>query len=103
MCGRFTNKLTWEDIVRLYRLTLDAPPHNLRPRYNVCPTDTIDTVVVELVARFLALFFVRSATSTFCGFLAYRGTSLADFRFRRQSLLLAIAIPHVNLDVPAEE
>jgi putative SOS response-associated peptidase YedK len=47
MCGRFTNKLTWEDIVRLYRLTLNAPPHNLRPRYNVCPTDTIDTIVVE--------------------------------------------------------
>lgn len=53
MCGRFTNKLTWEDIVRLYRLTLDAPPHNLRPRYNVCPTDTIDTVVVEQGVRSL--------------------------------------------------
>ncbi len=26
MCGRFTNKLTWDDIVRLYRLTLNAPP-----------------------------------------------------------------------------
>jgi hypothetical protein len=23
---------------RLYRLTLDRPPHNLQPRYNVCPT-----------------------------------------------------------------
>jgi putative SOS response-associated peptidase YedK len=51
MCGRFTNKLTWEDIVRLYRLTLDAPPHNLRPRYNVCPTDTIDTIVFEQGVR----------------------------------------------------
>jgi putative SOS response-associated peptidase YedK len=47
MCGRFTNKLTWEDIVRLYRLPFSAPPHNLRPRYNICPTDTIDTIVVE--------------------------------------------------------
>ena len=51
MCGRFTNKLTWDDIVRLYRLTLNAPPHNLRPRYNVCPTDTIDAVVVERGVR----------------------------------------------------
>ncbi len=53
MCGRFTNKLTWDDIVRLYRLTLNTPPHNLRPRYNVCPTDTIDTIVSEQGGRSL--------------------------------------------------
>jgi len=45
MCGRFTYKLTWEEIVRLYRLTLDRPARNLRPRYNVFPTTDIDTVV----------------------------------------------------------
>jgi putative SOS response-associated peptidase YedK len=28
----------------MYRLTMDAPPHNLRPRYNVCPTDPVDVV-----------------------------------------------------------
>ena len=44
MCGRFTYKLTWEELVKLYRLTLDRPPHNLQPRYNVCPTDPIDVV-----------------------------------------------------------
>jgi putative SOS response-associated peptidase YedK len=38
MCGRFTNKLTWTEIVALYRLALQAPPHNLQPRYNICPT-----------------------------------------------------------------
>jgi putative SOS response-associated peptidase YedK len=47
MCGRFTHKLTWEEIVRLYRITLDAAPHNLRPRFNGCPTDPIDTVTVR--------------------------------------------------------
>jgi putative SOS response-associated peptidase YedK len=45
MCGRSTHKLTWEEIVALYRLTMEGPPHNLRPRFNVCPTTTIDTVV----------------------------------------------------------
>jgi putative SOS response-associated peptidase YedK len=31
----------------LYRLTLDAPARNTQPRYNVCPTTTIDAVVEE--------------------------------------------------------
>jgi hypothetical protein len=44
MCGRFTNKLTWDEIVRLYRLTMKVPPHNLPPRYNICPTDPVDAV-----------------------------------------------------------
>jgi putative SOS response-associated peptidase YedK len=45
MCGRSTYKLTWEEIVALYRLTLDQPPVNTQARYNVRPTTTIDTVV----------------------------------------------------------
>jgi putative SOS response-associated peptidase YedK len=44
MCGRFTYLLTWEQIVRLYRLTLDQPAQNTRARFNVCPTTTIDTI-----------------------------------------------------------
>jgi len=47
MCGRSTYKLTWEEIVQLYRLTLDQPAQNTRARYNVCPTTQIDTVVSE--------------------------------------------------------
>src|SRR3984893_17030909 len=48
MCGRATYKLTWEEIVALYQLTLDFPaPHNFRPRFNVCPTTTIDAIVAE--------------------------------------------------------
>jgi putative SOS response-associated peptidase YedK len=45
MCGRFTNKLSWDEIVKLYRLTMNHPPHNMRPSYNVCPTDPVDVVV----------------------------------------------------------
>jgi putative SOS response-associated peptidase YedK len=47
MCGRSTYKLTWEELVALYRLTLDSPPHNFEPRYNVCPTDPIDAIVAQ--------------------------------------------------------
>ena len=43
MCGRFTNRLTWREIVALYRLSVPAQPErNLPGRYNICPTDTID-------------------------------------------------------------
>jgi putative SOS response-associated peptidase YedK len=46
MCGRFTNRLTWREIVALYRLTVAASPErNLPARYNICPTTTIDTVI----------------------------------------------------------
>ena len=38
---------TWAELVALYRLTMDAPPHNLRPRYNVCPTDPVDVVTAH--------------------------------------------------------
>jgi putative SOS response-associated peptidase YedK len=45
MCGRFTYKLTWEELMRLYRLTLDQPARNTQARYNVCPTDPVDTII----------------------------------------------------------
>src|ERR1700686_3846818 len=43
MCGRFTYNLTWEQIYRLYQLTLNSS--NLKPNFNVCPTTSIDVVV----------------------------------------------------------
>jgi len=55
MCGRFTYLMTWEQIVRLYRLTLDQPAQNTRARYNVCPTTTIDTIVAQDGKRMLVL------------------------------------------------
>ena len=46
MCGRFTNRLTWREIVALYRLAVPIEPErNLPARYNICPTDTIDVVI----------------------------------------------------------
>ena len=45
MCERFTYKLTWAEIVKLYRLTLDQPARNTQQRYNIYPTTTIDIVV----------------------------------------------------------
>jgi putative SOS response-associated peptidase YedK len=45
MCGRYTYKLTWEEIVRLYRLTLpEEPPDKLKASYNVAPTDTMPII-----------------------------------------------------------
>jgi len=32
-----------EELVRLYRL--DQPARNTEPRYNVCPTDPVDTII----------------------------------------------------------
>ncbi len=45
MCGRFTYRLTWPEIVRLYRLALDMPARNTQPRYNICPTTNIEVVI----------------------------------------------------------
>jgi len=43
MCGRFTRNYTWQQIHDLYQLT--QPALNLEPRFNVCPTTTVDVVV----------------------------------------------------------
>jgi putative SOS response-associated peptidase YedK len=44
MCGRFTRMYTWQELVSLYHLSAPAMT-NFQPRYNICPTDTIDVVV----------------------------------------------------------
>lgn len=46
MCGRFTNRYTWSELVRLYRLTGGPPPSNFPPRYNIAPTQ--NSFVVRL-------------------------------------------------------
>jgi putative SOS response-associated peptidase YedK len=52
MCGRFTRKYTWRELWELYHLT--SPAANLEPRYNVCPTTDIDTVIMRHGERVLA-------------------------------------------------
>lgn len=44
MCGRFTQAYTWAEIRDAMDL-MGPPPDNLRPRYNIAPTTTIDVVV----------------------------------------------------------
>ena len=45
MCGRFTHRLSWEQIHGLYQLTPRSDPRQsdleLKPRYNVAPTDVM--------------------------------------------------------------
>ena len=43
MCGRFTTNYTWAQIYAMYSLT--SVPSNVRPNFNVGPTDGIDIVV----------------------------------------------------------
>ena len=42
MCGRFTQRYTWDEIQELYSLMGAAS--NLQAHYNIAPTDTVDVV-----------------------------------------------------------
>jgi putative SOS response-associated peptidase YedK len=45
MCGRYTYKLSWKQIVELYRVTLpDQEPEGLIPSYNVAPTNVMPII-----------------------------------------------------------
>ena len=43
MCGRFVRIYTWSELAALFAMV--GATSNLQPRYNICPTTTIDTVV----------------------------------------------------------
>ena len=45
MCGRYTYKLSWKQIVELYRLTSpDKEPEGLAASYNVAPTHVMPII-----------------------------------------------------------
>jgi putative SOS response-associated peptidase YedK len=43
MCGRFTQKYTWQELAELYRL--NQTPQNIRSAYNICPTDPVGVII----------------------------------------------------------
>lgn len=53
MCGRFTQYFTWRELHAL--LGLYGPAPNLRPRYNVAPTQQVATVRLEEGERRLSM------------------------------------------------
>lgn len=44
MCGRFSQLLSWAELVRLYRVTTAAAAPNWPPRYNIAPTQPVAVV-----------------------------------------------------------
>jgi putative SOS response-associated peptidase YedK len=44
MCGRYTQEASWSELVDLYRITEGALPLNLRPRYNIAPTQDVAVI-----------------------------------------------------------
>src|SRR5215510_15069702 len=45
MCGRYTHKLSWAEIVKLCQLTLpDQEPAGFKASYNVAPTDVMPII-----------------------------------------------------------
>ena len=61
MCGRFKLTIPFREIVRLYDLTLSEPSRydNLRPRYNIAPTQEVAVVRYDPAAKARTLDFLR--------------------------------------------
>ena len=89
MCGRFTVNATWAELVALYRLTMDAPPHNLRPRYNVCPTDPVDVVSAEEGER--ELVQVRWGLIPRWWSKTIKDAKIATFNARAETIVRSVA------------
>jgi len=48
MCGRFAREYTWEQVHAFSQpLTVEKSGSNLQPSYNVCPTQTVDAMVLQ--------------------------------------------------------
>ena len=53
MCGRFTNRFTWKELHE--RLDLIGTPLNLRPRYNIAPSQDVAVARATEEGRTLAM------------------------------------------------
>ena len=58
MCGRYTQAMSWHEMVRLYRITETARAPNLNPRYNAAPSQQVP-IVRATAAGGRALIMVR--------------------------------------------
>lgn len=47
MCGRFTQMMSWRELVALYRLTDKYLIRNTEARYNIAPTQTVPFIRVD--------------------------------------------------------
>jgi putative SOS response-associated peptidase YedK len=45
MCGRFTQRYTWAEVLQFLRVF--GPPRNLQPHYNIAPTMTVDVIRLD--------------------------------------------------------
>ena len=45
MCGRFTQRYTWSEVLQFLRVF--GPPRNLQPHYNIAPTMTVDVIRLD--------------------------------------------------------
>lgn len=47
MCGRYTRNYTWAEVHAFLNFINSVAESNMQPRFNICPTTTVDAVVVE--------------------------------------------------------
>ncbi len=47
MCGRYTQRRSWSELVRLYRITDSPYRPNLPPRHNIAPTQDVPAVRIR--------------------------------------------------------
>jgi putative SOS response-associated peptidase YedK len=45
MCGRFTQRYTWSEVLQFLRVF--GPARNLQPHYTIAPTMTVDVIRLD--------------------------------------------------------
>jgi hypothetical protein len=84
LCGRFTQHYTWEQ-VRAF-LSVCSARHNLRPRYNITLTDTVDVIwVVSVSTQALRATSQQDAIATALKLRTCRGDAVTALPRAHQS------------------